>query len=405
MGNAAFTSSQPGVAELPRAARCPIALANSIDLALHDRIESLETEWRAAERESPVSVYQRYDWIAAYLENRTQEAGQTCIVHGSHGGETIFILPLAIHGRFVKKLTFIGGSHVNFNLGLFPARHASLARPEFVTAILKRLAGMLPGISCAALRRQPERWQDAANPLAKTERQRAANPAFVIDLSGGFEATLERGNAKRKRKKFRQQCRMAEEAGGYEFIKPQTVAEIDMVLAVFFDQKSQRMRELGIRDVFANDEERHFMRRLAIRSIGMKEPLLQLYALKVGGNIAAVFGAGAFDGCLSGYFSSIETDDFEALSPGGMLLWLIVEDACKAGYRQLDLGAGDERYKRSWASDVIEMYDVILPLTLAGHPVAALSRLTGAAHRRIRENPVYWERYKQFRRFKARLAP
>jgi CelD/BcsL family acetyltransferase involved in cellulose biosynthesis len=93
---------------------------------------------------------------------------------------------------------------------------------------------------------------------------------------------------------------------------------------------------------------------------------------------------------VSGYFSSISLDELTAISPGEMLLYLVAEQCATEGMAYIDLGAGDERYKRSWCDMRIGMFDVIMPTSLAGVPFAAASRLANTGKRIIRESPQLW---------------
>ena len=381
----------------------PANFVDSLDLSVHDRIESIQEEWLEAEKSSSISVYQRYGWIKKFLVSGNSVSGQPFVIMGKYHGDVAFILPFAIEGKLLRRMQFIGGSHSNFNLGIFPARFAALMTPDMVSHIFRRIVKLTPGMGYIKLCCLPKGWRGTINPLLALRHQRSANPAFVLDLTGGFEATLARGNAKRKRKKFRQQCRMADALGGYEFIKAEGVETATRIIDIFFQQKSSRLKQLGIRDVFSDDWVYKFVTDLAVLSINESEPLLQLYALKVGGEIVAVFGGGVLRDRLSGYFSSIDIYNNPQLSPGEMLLYLVVEDACANGCHQIDLGAGDERYKHSWCSEKIEMYDVILPLSYTSMPIVTLRRVYGNFRRWVRDTPIIWQLYKRVRLLKAKF--
>lgn len=386
-------------------ARTDIAmLSEMIDIGVYDRIESIREEWLEAEKRSQISVYQRYEWVESYL--RSQQSNkqiQPFIIVGRFEGKTVFILPCEIHGGLFRRLKFIGGSHVNFNLGILPDNGGLRMTSADFQKVFARISNLVPGLGYLAFCCQPEFWQGEPNPIVGPNHQRSANPAFLLDLQGGFEATLARGNAKRKRKKFRSQCRATEEMGGYELHQPATAHEIRRVVDVFLEQKSRRLKELGIRDVFAGSHMRDYLIGLATRSMDMDEPLLTLYSLRIGGEIAAVFGGGVQSKRLSGFFSSIDEENFGSISPGEMLLYLVVEDACSRGYVQMDLGAGDERYKRSWSTEVVDMYDLFVPINAMCIPVAAARKFYGLMRRRVREDERYWELYKKARRIKSSL--
>ena len=377
--------------------------ADEIDLSIHGSVQGLKEEWETLEKIAPVSVYQRFEWIETYLkEYGTPRGEQPFIAVGRHEGRIVFILPMSIHESWVRRLKFVGGSHVNFNIGLVAPEFADKLGPQCFDRIYRRLRRILPGVGYIALCCQPETWLGRPNPVRGAEAQRTGNPAYVLDLEGGFDATLDRGNAKRKRKKFRQQVRMAEEMGGHEFLMPRCLAEIEQIIDIFFEQKSRRLKELGIRDVFADHETKTFLKTLARKSIHADEPLLQIFALKVGEEIVAIFGGGSNNNRFSGYFSSIASG-WEKLSPGEMLLYLVVEELCRQDYIQMDLGAGDERYKRSWSSERIETYETLMPFNRMALPVIILRRLFGNLRRIVREDERYWSLYKDLRKLKARL--
>jgi CelD/BcsL family acetyltransferase involved in cellulose biosynthesis len=352
-----------------------------------------------------VSVYQRYEWVATSLGTlECNEQRNAFIVTGRLDDEPAFLLPLSIRGRFMHELTWVGGSHVNFNMGLFSRRFLAAVAPGDMRRIMARVFRLVPGIGYVKLCCQPRQWKEIANPMEDLAHQPSINPAFIIHLDGGFEATLKRGNAKRKRKKFRHQCRVADEAGGYNLLVPDDIEGIDRALDAFFEQKSARLAEQGIANVFGSKRARDLIRGLAHHSIGMKEPLLRLHALEIGGEIRAVFGAGIHDEQMSGYFSSISTDELTAMSPGEMLLYLVVEMAAGEGLRAIDLGAGDERYKRSWCDERLDMFDVILPTSAAGLPFALFRRWLHTTKRAVREHPRLWGVVNRARRLRGKFT-
>lgn len=383
-----------------------VEFANAIDISIHDGIQGLKEIWENVQSNSPISVYQRYGWIEEYLKaTMLSNKIKPFIAVGKFNGEVVFILPFAITGKIIKRIQFIGGSHVNFNLGIFPSFYAPLMTKYTMRVIFKRIASLTPGMGYMKLCCQPTEWRNELNPLLHLPNQLSANPAFILNLEGGFDETLARGNAKRKRKKFRQQCRMAEGLGGYELVIPETESDIDKIVSIFFEQKSERLKRLGIPDVFSDESINQFVSSMARNSFDRNDPLLRLYALKVGDDIIAVFGGGVFEGRLSGYFSSIDMNKHVSLSPGEMLLYLVVQDSCERGYTQMDLGAGEERYKKSWSSEVIQMYDIIMPLSFVSLPIVTLRRLYGEFRRYCRTNQKIWGAFKKARLYKAKYLP
>ncbi|MFZ1814538.1 MAG: GNAT family N-acetyltransferase [Rhizobiaceae bacterium] len=362
-----------------------------IDIAITDKPEAIQDLWRTIEAEGTASVYQRYDWVVESLATVEREANRTpFIVTGTIDGRPAFILPLSVKGRAIRELTWIGGSHVNFSMGIFSSEFLANCKPDDFVALMRRVTNLVPGVGYMKLCCQPEVWKGAPNPMLALPNQKSMNAAYMMSLEGGFNALLERGNAKRKRKKFRQQCRTAEEAGGYRLVVPQNKQEASRLLDTFIGQKSERLQEKGISDIFGRRMTQRFLMALAIRSFDMKEPLLKLYGLEIGGQIRAVFGGGVHDRHLSGYFSSISSDALSAMSPGEMLLYMAAEQCCQDGLLFLDLGGGEERYKKSWCDREIGMFDVVLPLSIVGYPFAHAMRWASWMKYTIRNTPWLW---------------
>ncbi len=375
----------------PKLAARGDSLAERLDLTVTDRIASVKDDWDALDKESNSTVYQRYEWVRASLETLDMgEKRSAFVVCGRLDGKPAFLLPLAISGGFVSCLTWAGGNHSNFNIGLYSQEFLRQVTDEEFALIMDRVLGLIPGFGYMKLCCQPEFWDGARNPMASLPHQRSMNKAFVMDLSGGFNALLARGNAKRKRKKFRSQVKAAEAAGGYRMMIATSLCESEHILQAFLEQKSERLRSQGKTDVFASQHARDFLQKLARISLLQNEPLLKLFALEIGGKIRAVFAAGQKGSGLSGYFSSISHDELTSISPGEMLTWMMAEHCAANGITQIDLGAGDERYKRSWCDQEVELFDVIASNSLFGAPFATAWKAINAAKRHIRENPKLW---------------
>ncbi len=366
-------------------------------------IESIVSIWRDLEAQGTSTVYQRHDWAGIALSTLERENNaRPFIVAGYIDDRPAFLLPLVVKGRLYPTVQWIGGSHVNLCMGLYSREFLALATPGDMEIILKRI-GALSGAYVMRLCCQPEAWNGHANPMAALERQPSVNPAFAMHLSEGFEALLKRGNAKRKKKKFRSQCRQAESAGGYKFIIADDPKTATLLLEVFFRQKGDRLRKSGIHNVFGATGAREMLSTLALSSLGTQEPLLRMHALEIGGKIRAVFGGGIRGRHLSGYFSSISEDELSDISPGEMLLYLLAQHYCTAGLETMDLGAGDERYKRSWCDERQELFDVIVPVGVTGAVFASAEKLGYRLRRTLRQSPQVWNAITMLRRARARL--
>jgi len=69
----------------------------------------------------------------------------------------------------------------------------------------------------------------------------------------------------------------------------------------------------------------------------------------------------------------------------------------------MDLGSGDERYKRSWCDEKQDLFDVILAAGPLGVPFAEMEKLGYHLRRAMRRSPLMWDTITHLRRARARL--
>src|SRR5437667_5237325 len=100
-----------------RAAAPPPA---QIDLVIHDDLASVEQTWRQFEQCADCTVFQTFDWLAAWQRHiGLQENVAPAIVVGRQpSGEILFLLPLAVVPGAVRRLTFLGCGLCDYNAPL-----------------------------------------------------------------------------------------------------------------------------------------------------------------------------------------------------------------------------------------------------------------------------------------------
>src|SRR5690606_35920471 len=145
-----------------------------------------------------------------------------------------------------------------------PASPAWLASagPADLRALMSAIRKARPDIDILRLERQALDLHGYRNPLRLLPHVQSPSLTLAADLSGGFDALLERASGKRKRKKNRSQQRKFAEAGGFEMVRAGTAEEVEELLTAFFLLKHRRFETQGIEDVFADPATRNFLTRL-----------------------------------------------------------------------------------------------------------------------------------------------
>lgn len=340
-------------------------------------------------------------WVEAWARHCNSDIIVPTLTGG--GGKTVLALALEVVRRGpVRIARFAGGSHANGN---FPAVAAN-ALPTSLPPFQDVLRAARPDIDIVLLERQRPLFGGIANPLLGFGAHPSVDPALAVDLTGGFDALLERASGKRKRKKHRSQVRKFEAAGGFRRFRATNRCESDRILDAFFAMKAQRFASMGIGNVFADPDAQAFLRDLFGGAAGSERPDFVLHALEVGGRLRAVTGCGLTGDATICDIAAISEDEITQASPGDFLFFENIREACEEGRGIYDFSVGDEPYKRLWCDVETTYRDVALALTARGKIALRLEALARRSKRAIKANPTLWRLVRRLRRtLGARLPP
>ncbi len=375
------------------------SICGRITISIHRDLDEIEALWQEFENTGICSVYQRFNWIEKWMNSAGKELGASpYIIVGMAAGKPMFLYPFARYcrGPFCV-VNWIGGSHTNFNLGIYHPDFIKNVRLNDMRAIFAHVIEHADGIDAFELCCQPMSWQGHNNPLNFLKRIASPNHAFSMQLEATFEDVLAQHNGKKKRKKFRAQTRAMEALGGATLIRAECEDDILRLLDVALAQIKVRLDRMGVNNVFEEKGIRTFFSDLAIASLDEAEPSLMIYGLEVDGKIRATFAGGGHKGRFSGCFTSIAMDELTHTSPGDMLLYMVIEDCVNRGYSSFDLGRGEERYKSSWCNEVVPMFESFIPVSKKAILLTAYDHLKITVKRTIKQNPRLWDLAKQLR--------
>lgn len=385
-----------GISRL-RSVGAQLAIAD-LDITVHTKLEPLESDWRALETDPLASLHQGYEWCRSWVRAYDRPLA---VLKGTAQGKAAFILPIEIENRHgVRIAKFIGADHSNINTGLFSAAFlegaGGLDAGRFAAILREALQGKADVL---LLQNMPLEWRGRENPLKLLPMVQNQNHAYQLPLLENFEATLKQLNAKSRRKKFRVQSKRLEAIGGFDYIDGGSPAEQHALLDLFFRQKSERFRSLGLPDVFADAATKAFLHGLIDIRDG-SDYGLEMHALRLkgefDGKVAAVSGISRKGDHVICQFGAIDENLVPDASPGEFLYWQMISGLQNKGVALFDFGLGDQTYKRSWAPVETDHHDVVLPLSLKG-------RIAGTAHRAITRSKAYIKARPGFYRTAQRL--
>ncbi|MDD9910293.1 MAG: GNAT family N-acetyltransferase [Ahrensia sp.] len=373
--------------------------AGPLTLSVSSNVRDVLSDWTELERLGLPSLYQRHEWITAWNEELNSSSHLSpAFVLGERDNKTLFLLPLGIRRLGPATLVeWLADSHSNYQTGLFSPEFIAASGATTMQDLLNDISSKFGGVDLFSLRCQPTKLAGERNPMTHLRHYTSSNPAFTLDLTGGFSAALDRIGGARRRKKYRKQINRI---GGEEHVAlrvAQTPQDVEEMLDEAFQHIEQRFRKLGIFNVFEEPGAQSFFKRLATQSLTLQEPLLRVFALEIDGKMRASLSGGVAAGQFSGCFLSLSEDDYAQYSPGDLLLYKVAEHCAKQGLTSFDLGRGEERYKLSWTNRTVDMIDVVVPMTALGHSLAALQRGKSEAKRLVRNNQSLWQVAKKVR--------
>jgi len=270
-----------------------IGSVKSYDILVYKQMESLKEEWYQLQSEKYCNIYQHYDWVRIAKETiNKNDMFHIIVVRESDTGALSLIMPLVIQDGVIKKITWTGSTHSTINTPVFSEKFIQSGDHSIFNDVLMLAGKPISGLAMTMLGNQPLHVNGLDNPMLSLKHTKSVNTMFVVDLSSGLDGVLEAGNAKRKRKAFRRQQRIAAEMGGYEIVIPETRENIIEAIDEFRTFKKARFKQMGISDVFDDEDTVDFLYALGHEPAINNHQLFQIIQLKVAGLTRALYAGG-----------------------------------------------------------------------------------------------------------------
>lgn len=379
-------------------------LNGQLAFAVHSRLADAEPAWRALEARGVLTPYQRFDWISRYCDAGFDcDSGSTAILVISEDNAPVAILPLRITSWFGARIGRIIGSAISNSDSLI---YDPVYRDRLTQDALNRAFAALSAHRerVDLLRFQNLVGDAGTNPLLAFAHAPAPNNLYVGSLLTPGDLDIETSLSRRRRNNLKRGIRrLTEIFGEVKLRRASTPEEIDAFEAVFFEQRSRRFREMGVKNVFGTPEFRAFYRDVARASLGKNNPALTIHALMAGSEIVATSFGVYSPGHYSQQINSTADGPAAKYSLSGVLLLLLLEELRGQGFRTFDLGLGDFEYKTEWTEANV-VYDSIVPVSAFGTDVAPLLRGTRMIKRTIKQTPALWRLARSIQSLLARFG-
>lgn len=316
--------------------------------SVEPELSGLEHEWKRLFDESGCpNPFLSWEWHQSWVESQRGRIRPLVAVERFPDGRLAAVLPLQeVRHRGLQQWELLSQGSGADELDC-------LVHPQAPTALPQRMVDTV-----LALRWQICRWEAISlhGHLAAALRQRASNHPGSLVIEAGetlpflplparFDDLLAQHSAN-FRSEVRRRRRNLERHGGPVRLHVATSAEeIATALHLLFTLHNQRRQQKQDTGIFEEESLRHFHRQVTLRLAGKR--WARIYVLQVNGiPIATLYGFETRQRFY--YFQSGWNPQWSRLSPGTVLLSMVVEDCIGRGLRQFEFLRGVEEYKTRW---------------------------------------------------------
>jgi CelD/BcsL family acetyltransferase involved in cellulose biosynthesis len=375
------------------------AAVSGIRIRVLDDLAAAEPAWRRLEADGEGTVFQTFDLAAAWQRTLGSAARHApAFVTLSHAGKPIALLPFAVGGGPLRRLTWLGQQLFDYLGPLLAPDFQRLVAPAQFAALWHEIRALLQQDArfrhdLIELRRMPREFGAQPNPFVSLPLMQHPSNGYVAMLRGDWDEFYRTHRTAKARKQDRSKLRRLQELGAVELFTAGTCEEVERLVRALFEQKVQTFRRKGIDPFFRQPGCREFFVAL---SRGTGKHTVHASALRVGNDLAAVNFAVEYRGRYSLLQVSYD-EKYARYSPGAIHLNELFRYALGRDLNEFDFLVGAQRLKQEWSDREIPLFDLVAPATVRGALPAALARLLTAIKRGIKQNRLAWDAFQRLR--------
>jgi CelD/BcsL family acetyltransferase involved in cellulose biosynthesis len=364
-----------------------------MSIEVHASWNDIVDEWRVLEQTCQVSGYQTAKWTTPWLRTIGAAHGLEPLLilarDGAGAPAALFVLTINRKSR-IHVASYAGGRDSNINMPL--ARGDILLDRSAIQRMLYEGA-RAASVDAFSFLNQPSEWRGAAHPLTQLPTQPSPSLLHGTSLPASSEAIVASMSGDSK-KRMRWRMRKLEDVGPISFMHSRSHDEIVAVIEAFRRQKKVRIDAMGVSAGFDIDLVAAFMEEAALS----QEPGIELYALKAGEQIVAMYGGVSHAGAFHAMVNSFDTDpEISRTSPGELVTIHLLQALCNQGLKEFDLGVGEAAYKDKWCDRHEALVDSFIGVTAKGKAYALAQSTKQSLKRNIKQSEWLWPLAKKIR--------
>jgi len=326
----------------------------------YEQLLGVAPEWRAlAQQSASDGFFQSWDWTSTWLEAFQRTDRVKCLLVRDGGRGLVGVLPLLPQGLGALRQaglraaandeTPVCGVSCSGDIGAVV--HALL---QHLVATRSRLRLTIPQVRVGSPFHEALLLHASALGLGRCTRE--ARRSLVVHIRSTWDDYLET-RSKHLQKEWRRKRRRLEEAGRVEIVTVTSAEDLDRVLPHVRQIEQQSWKEERGSSLSSDPAGGRFYAELARKVT--ERGWLRLYILYLSGQpVAHILGV-AYAGELLALKTSYDAA-FHRLSPGSILMLVLLEDAFRGGCSVVDFLGSPTRWKAEMSNGERAHLDVCL---------------------------------------------
>lgn len=326
-----------------------------MNIDIHTKFDSeLEKIWRHFESDCDHFVFQCYDWIShwQFAVGERQLHIQPTIIIVTDEDKLVALFPFGIRRILgVKILEFLGGAQSDYNAPLVNPKYIEVNELE---KIWKAIEKILPPYDVRLFSRLPENLNYVANPWPVIWGAKLTSIAYAACLSQTIEI-FEKRVSPRIRADSKRQLKRLSILGKPEFSFAEHEIAHCKIINAMIEQKRDRYRKTGVRDIFSEPTTQDFYRNLWGK-LG-ESGRIHVSALTLNGVVLATHWGAIYGDRYYWLMPTYAGGEWAKYSVGRLLLENAMRWATENSLKMFDFTIGGEEYKKLWCDQQLLIYD------------------------------------------------
>jgi len=329
-------------------------------ISIESDLPALEAGWkRLFEEAGRPSPFLSWEWHQSWTETQQRRIQPQVVVGRFPDGRLSGLLPLQkVRHRGLKQVEFLThGSGADELDCLLHPQAPNHTTHDLIGTVLTlpwqvcRLETMSPRSHLAmGIESNHGDWPSALMTEPGEALPYLPLPPTFDDLLAHQSANF-RSEIRRRRRNFERH------GGATQLRSAQLPEEISTAIEILFDLHNRRRQQKQDIGIFEEESLRRFHRHVALRLA--KQHLARVYVLYVADQpVAALYGFESRQRFY--YFQSGWHPGWSHLSPGTVLLSMVIEDCIGRGLKQFEFLRGEEGYKSRWTDSARPTIDLLM---------------------------------------------